>query len=119
MPGLVTISRTVQLGSIFLYGSGDYVGQQQTFNFRHLIPQLQLSLLESLDLKLVEWNFRSDSGDHVIHVPMLGFQFLQLTFECFLVSRSVHCECPMLVTGGNSRASSDQLESLMRFQLIG
>ena len=53
-------------------------------------------------MKLIEGGIFRNPGYHVVKVPVGGFQFLQLTFEGFSVSRFIHVECPMVIAGTKS-----------------
>src|SRR5271166_2239459 len=53
--------------------SGDDIGQQLALDLRDLILEQQLSLLQALQLQLVERSALGEPRDHIVEVAMLGF----------------------------------------------
>src|SRR6516162_7311461 len=65
--------------------SGDDIGQQLALDLRDLVLEQQLSLLQALQLELVERSALREPGDHLIEVAMLRLQDGELGLQGFYV----------------------------------
>ena len=64
-------------------GSGDDVGQELALDFRDLVLEQQLALLEPLELQLIERPALGNTRDHVVEVTMLDLQSGKLGLQGF------------------------------------
>src|SRR5215813_7537317 len=63
--------------------SGDDIGQQLAFDLRNLVLEQQLSLLQALQLQLVEREPLGQPCDHIVEVAMLGLKGSELSLQGF------------------------------------
>src|SRR5690242_19104936 len=77
-------------------GSSDDVGEQLALELDDEVLQHQLSLLEALELQLVEARRLGEAADDLVEIAMLAAQALELRLDCLDVE--IHPDVTGLVS---------------------